>query len=382
MTPTSESEVAHLLSTSNNAFAIQGGGSRGLQTEIDQQTISLEMLNGIECYEPSTLTMIVKAGTPLSHIESVLENKRQMLPFEPPNFQKLINNNGNTTIGGVVATNASGPRRFQKGACRDYLLGVRFVSGTGHILKSGGRVMKNVTGYDLAKLICGSYGTLGILTEVAIKVLPMPEVMANIVIENLPMQEAVRAMTYARTLPYEITGAAYLPESDSPRSETLLRVEGFRESVSYRSEALRKKLCHYGQVTITRDLTIAKNKWQDICDVAPFVKKDGNVWRLSVKATDSPEIVSNLQNSCNIEYYLDWSGGLIWVLAPEGYDIRPLIDRFQCNAMLTRADCETRSNIATFHPQPFALADITKRLKDKFDPRGILNPGIVLHGNP
>ena len=191
------------------ALAITGGGTRGIGHAVDGEPLSSAGLTGITLYEPGALTLVVRAGTPLAEVEAALAAEGQMLPFEPWDGRPLTGANGVPTVGGMVATNASGPRRIAAGACRDLMLGVRFVDGTGAVVKNGGRVMKNVTGLDLVKLMAGSHGTLGVLTEASFKVLPRPETVATLVIEGLDADTAGRAMRAAMATPCDVTGAAH-----------------------------------------------------------------------------------------------------------------------------------------------------------------------------
>uniref|UniRef100_UPI0035C81B0B FAD-binding protein n=1 Tax=Pseudooctadecabacter sp. TaxID=1966338 RepID=UPI0035C81B0B len=277
----------------------------------------------------------------------------------------LLGTKGSPTIGGVVAANVSGPRRIAVGACRDHMLGVRFVDGAGTILKNGGRVMKNVTGYDLVKLMSGSYGTLGVLTEVSLKVLPKPETSATLRVEGLSTAQAVAAMSAALGSPYEVTGAA---QTDA----TYLRIEGFDASVAYRTGQLTSLLGAFGEVSVL-DAKATCTLWADIRDVAAFAKAEGDVWRISVKPSDAPQVIAALPDGTKT--LLDWGGGLIWACTPAGTDIRPLATAG--HATLIRAGAETRATLPVFEPQDHVTATLSQGLRQKFDPRGILNPGLM-----
>jgi glycolate oxidase FAD binding subunit len=231
--PGSEQEVAEIVrdaAVRSAGLAVRGGGTRAPEVAGDRPTLSTAGLTGISLYEPGALTLVVRAGTSLEEVEAALAAEGQQLPFEPWDARPLSGRNGTPTIGGVVATNASGPRRVAAGACRDLMLGVRFVDGTGAVVKNGGRVMKKVTGLDLVKLMAGSHGTLGVLTEVAFKVLPRPETAATLVLDGLDAATAGRAMRAALATPCDVSGAAHVA------GRTLLRLEGFEASV--RSEEL------------------------------------------------------------------------------------------------------------------------------------------------
>ena len=211
MTPQNEAELAEMVAAANGPLQVRGGGTRPVGKPVDGAVISAAGLSGIVDYEPGALTLVVRAGTPVAEVEAALAAEGQRLAFEPMDHRALLGTEGTPTIGGVVAANVSGPRRFSVGAARDFLLGVRFVDGSGRILKNGGRVMKNVTGYDLVKLMAGSYGTLGVLSEASFKVLPVPEQTLTLELVTADERKAQEAMTRALTSPYEVSGAAVLP---------------------------------------------------------------------------------------------------------------------------------------------------------------------------
>jgi glycolate oxidase FAD binding subunit len=323
-------------------------------------------MRGIELYEPGALTLVARAGTALEEVEAVLAREGQRLAFEPMDHRGLLGTAGTPTIGGVVAANVSGPRRVQVGACRDFLLGVRFVDGGGRIVKNGGRVMKNVTGYDLVKLMAGSYGTLGVLTEVALKVLPAPPSAATIALHGLDDAQAVRALSQALGSPFEISGAAHLPGK-----ATLLRIEGFAASVAYRAGRLAALLTPFGAAAVEDDPDAVAATWRDIRDVAAFHGREGDVWRLSVKPSDAPGIVAALRG---VEALYDWGGGLVWLLAPPGHGhaIRKAVDAKGGHATRVRGAWPE-----AFHPLPAPVAALQAGLRQRFDPRGLLNPGLM-----
>lgn len=365
--PTSESDLAEAIRTTQSPLAIRGGGTRPIGRPQPGAVLETGGLSGITLYEPGALTLVAGAGTPLAEVEAALAAENQRLPFEPMDHRGLLGTTGTPTLGGMVAANASGPRRVQAGACRDSLIGVRFVDGTGSIIKNGGRVMKNVTGYDLVKLMAGSWGTLGVLTEVSFKLLPAPESAATLTWQGLDAASALRLMAEALGTPWEVNGAAHLPDQ-----RTLLRVEGFASSVAYRADALAKALARYGRsVTLGSEETRAL--WPQVRDVAPFHAQDGDVWRLSVKPSDAAAMASKAGG----EALYDWGGGLVWLRLPEGDDLRARLGAFTGHATLVRASAETRHRIAPFQPEPAPVAALTRGLRAKFDPRGVLNPGLM-----
>ncbi|SEO74576.1 glycolate oxidase FAD binding subunit [Salinihabitans flavidus] len=362
--PQSEAELAEIVAGSNGPLRIAGGGTR--RSGGAGAALTTRGLSGVTLHEPGALTLVARAGTPLAEVERVLASEGQRLAFEPMDHRGLLGTKGAPTIGGAVAANVSGPRRVVVGAARDFLLGVRFVDGQGRILKNGGRVMKNVTGYDLVKLMAGSWGTLGVITEVSLKVLPAPEVTGTLLIEGLSDADAVRAMAAALGSPFEVTGAAHLP-GDAPL--TLLRIEGMEASVAYRAEALCGVLSEFGVSRVETDPEAGAALWRAVRDVEAFHGRDGHVWRLSVKPSEAPELVARLGAEAVI---YDWGGGLVWALAAPGVDVRAAMAGTKGHATLIRGE-----GPPMFHPEPAPIARISEGLRAAFDPRGVFNPGLM-----
>jgi len=376
--PRSEAEMAEAVASLSAPVEVRGGGTRGgLGRPVQAaQTLSTGGLRGISLYEPGALTLVAGAGTPLAEIEAALAAENQRLAFEPMDHRPLLGSGGEPTLGGVAACNVSGPRRVQAGACRDAMLGVRFVDGAGRVVKNGGRVMKNVTGYDLVKLMGGSYGTLGVLTELAFKVLPMPEASATLVVRGLDDLSAVAAMTAALGSPFDVSGAAHLPEPGDPAAaRTLVRIEGFAASVSYRAERLKDLLFAQtrGEVEV---LAEAADLWAEVRDVRGFAGRPGAVWRISLRPSDAPGLVAALPHT-GARY--DWGGGLVWLLTEETDDaaaaVRAEAARLRGHATLVRGPAALRASAGAFQPEAAPLAAISAGLRAKFDPRGLLNPG-------
>ncbi len=363
--PADEAELSALLRGRTEPLRVIGGATRVLWFGGAADLLDCTALSGITLYEPGALTLVAGAGTPLAEVERVLAAQGQRLPFEVPDLRGLLGTAGVSTLGGVVAANASGPRRLQAGACRDSLIGLRFVDGTGMAVKTGGRVMKNVTGYDLVKLLAGSHGTLGVLTEVSFKLLPVPGASATLVLRGLDDGTAVQAMAAALGSPFEVTGAAHWPCEG-----TFLRIEGFAQSVVYRSGRLARLLAPFGSADMLDGEDTAR-QWQAIRDVAPFHDRPGDVWRLSVKPSDAPGLAARLGAEAVL---YDWGGGLVWVRTTPGTDLRARLGAFEGHATLIRADAPVT---AVFQPQPAPLAALAAALRRKFDPRGILNPGLM-----
>lgn len=377
MRPGTEAELAEIIAGANGPLRLRGGGTRDVGRPVLGAVVETGGLSGITLYEPGALTMVAGAGTPLAEVKAALEAEGQRLAFEPPDWRALLGTDGVSTIGGIVASNASGPRRVQAGACRDFMLGVRFVDGMGRCVKNGGRVMKNVTGYDLVKLLTGSWGTLGVLSEVSFKVLPKAEVTGVLTCRGLADDAAVSALSCALTSPFEVTGAAHLQMGVDGHPVSLLRVEGLDGSVRYRCAELRKLLAHIGEFDVQVSADHSHDTWQYVRDVGPFHNRSGDVWRLSVKPSDAPGLVAQIDGA---EAIYDWGGGLVWLLAPEHLEpgaIRAAVAALGGHATLFRASETMRNSVPVFPPQPEALARIEAGLRARFDPRGLFNPGLM-----
>jgi glycolate oxidase FAD binding subunit len=359
MHPATEAELAEIIRAANGPLCVRGGGTRSLGDTVGA-VVETSGLSGVELYEPGALTLVARAGTPLAQVEALMATEGQRLPFEVPDMRGLLGRTGDSTLGGVVAANASGPRRVQVGACRDSLIGVRFVDGAGTIIKNGGRVMKNVTGYDLVKLLAGSWGSLGVITEVSFKLLPVPEAGATLILHGLSDAQAVQAMASALGSPYEVNGAAHWPGQG-----TYLRIEGFNASVAYRADQLRTHLAAYGAVDVEPGIA----RWAAIRDVAAFHCAPGDVWRVSCKPSDAPGLVAKMGAEAVL---YDWGGGLIWARAAPGTDLRARLGAFSGHATRVRG-----SGPGVFQPEAPGVAALTRGLRARFDPRGILNPGLM-----
>ncbi len=356
MTPGDEDELAALVREADGPLRITGGGSRGIHGP--GRAVSLAGLSGITLYEPAALTMTARSGTPLAQVESELAAEGQYLPWEPRDPAALTGADGTPTIGAVFATNDSGPRRVVEGAARDFLLGARFVDGRGTVVKSGGRVMKNVTGLDLSRLMAGAYGTLGVLSEVSFKVLPRPEATLTLTLRGLDVAQAVAAMTRALGTPHGVTGAAFLPDGEG----MLLRIEGPAAALPARVNKLAALLRDHGALTRT------EADWTPIRD-ARMLAGAGDIWRLSLTATASPGVVARLPHGAR--WFLDRGGATLWVALSPGTDLRDHLGAIPGHA--TRI---TGTGPGRFHPEPSGVRALTLALRARFDPRGILNQGV------
>ncbi len=375
---------------------IVGAGSKralGRPFQADHG-LDLSALSGIALHEPEELVMSAGSGTPLSEIEAVLSSANQQLAFEPPDLGPLLGGGaGQSTIGGVFACNLAGSRRIKAGAARDHLLGLHAVSGRGEAFKTGGRVVKNVTGYDVCKLMTGSYGTLGAFTDLTFKVLPAPETSRTLILSGLADDVAIAALTAALQSPFDVSGAAHLPSKVAPSGHdgavTAIRLEGFAASVAARSEGLSAALGKLGTTRAIED-DESQSLWRQIRDVAPFANgaADGrDVWKLSVPPAAGPGVAAEIAGATGADYYFDWGGGLIWLaVAVNDYAVgiaeamRAAIAECGGHATMIRAAEATRAAVDVFQPQPAPLAALTARVKDSFDPKRILNPGRMYAG--
>jgi glycolate oxidase FAD binding subunit len=392
--PKDAQELARLISWAagdGEALEVMAGGSkRGLGRPVEApHVLDVSAFAGVQAYEPEELVLMSGPATPLAEIEAMLDRAGQMLAFEPGDWGPLLGGEaGRQTLGGVLACNLAGPRRIKQGAARDHLLGFHAVSGRGEVFKAGGRVVKNVTGYDLSKLMAGSYGTLAVLTEVAVKVLPKPESTGTLVLSGLDSDRAVAALTLALNSPHEVGGAAHVPDAcaarvlpGAVRAATLIRVEGPRPSVEARADTLRAELRDFGAVELLTDAAAAA-PWRALADVRPFVdEQDRTIWRISVAPQSGPGVAAMIGRALDAPAFFDWGGGLVWCVVSDGGQdggadiVRAAANQAGGHATLVRASAELRARIAVFEPQPPELAALSRRIKESFDPKHILNPG-------
>lgn len=396
--PAADWELAGLIASYRDRrmpVSIRGSGSKGaigrpMQTAV---SISTQSLRGISLYEPAELVMSARAGTPLSQVESELAARNQLLAFEPIDLGPATGAKaGQQTIGAVFAANVSGARRIAAGAARDHLLGVKGVNGLAEEFKSGGRVMKNVTGYDVARGLAGSWGTLAVLTEVTFKVLPWPEDTATIVYTGLTDELATELMQTALGTPYEVSGTMHLSASLARRlrheklrslatSLTALRLENFPHALAYRRDALRERLKVAGFVkSIELDAHDSGAFWGEMRQLSVLPYGRTHLWRISTAPSRGPKLVAAVRRHMEAEALYDWSGGLVWLEVPEtadagAADIRRAVATHGGHATLIRAEAAVRSAVDVFHPQSPSVERLTRSLKSAFDPYGVLNPG-------
>ena len=387
LTPRDETDVADAVRAAiadGGPLSIQGHGSKAAlgRATRRERTLSLAGLAGVTLYEPTELVLTARAGTLLRDVTALLDAHGQQLAFEPLDYALLLGGAPESaTIGGVVAVNASGPRRIKAGAARDHVLGFRSVTGRGDVVKSGGRVMKNVTGYDLSKLVTGSYGTLAVLTKITLKVLPRAETEQTLLLSGLGEEAGLAALRKASGSPFEVSSLA-LTLNGASGPVAALRLEGPEISVAKRRDDLIAMLGVDGASFDLLRGDDSRDFWTRIRDAAPIAAGDGVVWRVSLAPSDGFAFVSELKRADApiLAHLYDWAGGLVWLrleTAPDAHAraIRAIVDRLGGHATLIRASADIRAAVEVFHPQPAALAALTRRVKDSFDPRHILERG-------
>jgi glycolate oxidase FAD binding subunit len=393
---------------SDQPLEIIGHGSKRLigQPMATNALLDLSALNAVTSYEPNELIITVQAGAPLADVKSLIDSRNQHFAFEPVDTTLLMGTPGGGTVGGMIGAGLAGPRRIQAGGARDHLLGAHAVSGFGDSFKAGGRVVKNVTGYDLCKLLAGSWGTLAVMTEVTLKVMPRPESERTLVLRELSDVIANRAMTTALGSPFDVSGAAHIPNSvfrdaggglddflgdlGSPREAvTLLRLEGITASAAHRAAALAKVLSPFGTAEILEDAASVAI-WSSVRDVEPFAAKGAlgawPVWRIVCPPACGGALGEALARDTGGDVIYDWGGGLIWAALPPKADaqaalVRPRVDAVGGHAMLLRASDQVRRNVDVFHPPKAGVAALSERVRLGFDPKSILNRGRMSRGS-
>ncbi len=390
-TPTTEAQACAVVKSvvdSATPLTLRGGGTRaGLGRPAQAaSTLSSAGLTGITLYEPAEMVIAARAGTPLALVQETLAARGQMLPFEPMDHRALYGSEGEPSIGAIAACNISGPRRINAGAARDSLIGVRLVNGRGEMIKSGGRVMKNVTGLDLVKLLSGSHGTLGFLTEVTFRVLPRPERIVTLQWSGLSDSDGVALLSKALGSPFEPMAVAHLPAGlAGDEARTLLRLENFSDSIEYRAGELALLLGEYG-VPERLEGAAPTDLWRDIRDAAFFAGCDEAVWRLSLAPTNGPKAAAAITRAIPAaRCFYDWGGGLVWLAVPASGDagaaaIRAALKPLGGHATLVRAPDAIRAAIDVFQPLAEPLMRVTAGIKKSFDPAGIFEPGRIYAG--
>jgi glycolate dehydrogenase FAD-binding subunit len=391
-------EVVRAAIASDQPLEIIGHGSKRAigQPMATNAVLDLSALNAVNSYEPNELIITVEAGAPLADVQSLIDAKNQQFAFEPVDTARLLGTPAIGTVGGMIGAGLAGPRRIKAGGVRDHLLGAHAVSGFGDSFKTGGKVVKNVTGYDLCKLLAGSWGTLAVMTEVTLKVMPKPESERTLVLRGLDDVTANRAMTAALGSPFDVSGAAHLPNSafrpaigalaglgSTGQAVTLLRLEGIAASASHRAASLAKALESYGAIEILEDAA-SLPIWSALRDVEPFAAAGSlgawPVWRIVCPPASGGALGQTLARDIGGDVIYDWGGGLIWAALPQKPDaqaalVRSRVEAAGGHATLIRASDEVRRNIDVFQPQPRGLAALAERVRRSFDPKHILNRG-------
>ena len=399
--PATDWELASMIAgfaARNQPVEIAGYGTkkrvgRPMQTAA---TISTQSMRGITLYEPTELVMSARTGTPLVQVEAELAANSQMLAFEPIDLGIAVGAApGMQSIGGIFAANLSGARRVVAGAARDHLIGAKGVNGRSEIFKSGGRVVKNVTGYDVARGLCGSWGTLAVMTEVTFKVLPWPEAATTLVYAGLPDDIAVELLCTAMGTPYEVSASGHMREALARRLDiaalagaggalTMLRIENFSKSVAYRKERIKDALKAYGD-PIELEYADTLELWNALRQLKMLSDQSTCLWRVSTSPRNGPAVVAAIERHMQIEAYYDWSGGLVWIEVPASADagasdVRRAVAVNGGHATLIRAEPQVRASVEVFQPQSPVLERLTRGIKAAFDPPGLLNPGRMYAG--
>ena len=397
-------QVVRAAIASEQPLEIIGHGTKRRigQPMATNALLDLSALNAVTSYEPNELIITVQAGAPLADVKSLIDSKNQQFAFEPIDTAALLGMPSLGTIGGMIGAGLAGPRRIKAGGARDHLLGAHAVSGFGDSFKAGGRVVKNVTGYDLCKLLAGSWGTLAVMTEVTLKVMPRPESERTLVLRGLDDVAANKAMTAALGSPFDVSGAAHVPNSvfraaarglgdlgSQREAVTWLRLEGITASAAHRAAALAEALSPFGAAEIVED-TASAAVWSSIRDVEPFAASGTlgawPVWRIVCPPASGGGLGQALSRETGGDVIYDWGGGLIWAAVPPKPDAQAALVRARVNAAgghatLVRASDEVRRNVDVFHPQPGGLAGLSERVRQSFDPKNILNRGRMIRGS-
>jgi glycolate dehydrogenase FAD-binding subunit len=396
-------EVVRAALASEQPLEIVGHGSKRSigQPMATNALLDLSALNAVTSWEPNELIITVQAGAPLDEVTSLLDSKNQQFAFEPIDTSQLLGTRDTGTIGGMIAAGLSGPRRMKAGGARDHLLGAHAVSGFGDSFKAGGKVVKNVTGYDLCKLLAGSWGTLAVMTEVTLKVMPRAESERTLVLRGLDDISANRAMTAALGSPFDVSGAAHLPRSavrggegpladlgSSQQAVTMLRLEGIAASAAHRAASLAAALASFGAAEVVEDAASAA-LWNPVRDCALFAANSAlgawPVWRIVCPPASGGALGAGLARDAAAEIMYDWGGGLIWAALPPKPDaqaavVRQRVEAAGGHATLMRASEQIRCEIDVFHMQADGLAALGERVRHSFDPRNILNRGRMARG--
>jgi glycolate oxidase FAD binding subunit len=398
LTPGDAAEAAEMvaaLAAEARPCEILGHGTRRrLGASVTAEaTLDLSRLSGVVAYEPNELVLTVKAATPLALVRELLADARQQLAFDPPDYGPLWGQaSGLGTVGGMIGVGHGGSRRPFAGAPRDHLLGFKGVNGQGQAFAAGGRVVKNVTGFDLSKLVTGAHGALGVLTELTLKALPAPQAAATLVFRGLADEAALALLRQVVAGPIPLGGAAHVPQAlvgglaplapFAGRAATLVRLEGMAAVLPQVIERLRAVAAPLGGRCEVLEGDLCTALWAAVGGAAPFAGSAGAVWRVSVPASAAAALGAELQ-ALGMHLYYDWAGRLIWVEGPPGAELgggdvlRQALARRapDGHATLVRGEAGLDRRIPPFQPQSPGAAALSARLKARFDPLGLFNPG-------
>jgi glycolate oxidase FAD binding subunit len=375
-TATSETDVVEAVQTARewqSPLEIVAGGTKrnyGRAVVTMGTVLDVSGLTGITAYEPEELILTAAPGTPVAEIEAALAEKGQRLGFDPADWRALLDpeHDGFGTIGGTISADCSGPARVRYGAARDHLLGLRGVNGFGEAFKAGGKVVKNVTGFDIPKLVCGAMGTLCVLTELTLRVFPKPSLSSTLAVRGLSPEDGFAMLRRVWSSPLEATGLVFSKDT------ALIRLEGEKAPLAEKCSMLRGMLAEHSVVEIP-DGDVAFKAVGDggIFDDVPF-----DVWRLFLPPASAAAAAAELDSPL---WLGDWAGGVLWAAALPGSDtIRPVAHKHGGYAVLTRAEEETRERLEVFEPQDAVRAEATRAVKAAFDPLHLFNPGRMWDG--
>ena len=365
-------EFVRTAHESRSPFEIVSGGTRRAVGKPlgDLPLLDVSSLSGIVKYEPEELILTAAPATPLTEIHAVLATKGQRLGFDPADWSQLLGSNGVATLGGAASCDASGSGRLRHGPARDSLLGFQAVNGLGETFRGGSKVVKNVTGFDLPKLICGAYGTLSVLTELTFRVYPRPQFFAVLCLSDVTPEVGFAHLRKIAHSALEPAGLAYLPGSmmaDVGEGAALIKLEGASQPLEEKI-AMAHGLLGNAAARFDGDPFSVIGCGEKFADIA------GDIWRVMIAPSDAPRVAKEL----NAKHWLgDLAGGLLWLAAPpsDAARIRAIAAAAQGQSMLLRASPESRGRLGLFAPQQPALAALNRAVKAAFDPLSLFNPG-------
>jgi glycolate oxidase FAD binding subunit len=353
-------------------FEIVAGGTRRAvgRPLRDLPMLDVSGLSGIVKYEPAELIVTARPATSLAEIKAVLGEKHQRLGFDPADWSQLLGSNGVASLAGATSCDASGSGKLRHGGARDSLLGFRAVNGLGESFRGGAKVVKNVTGFDLPKLVCGAYGTLGVLTELTFRVFPQPQFATTLCLADITPEDGFAALRKIALSALEPAGLAYLPasmHSDVGQGAALIKLEGARQPLEEKI-ALAHGLLGNAMQRIEDDPFAAIGCGEKFADIS------GDIWRVMIARADAPRLAKEL----NLRHWLgDWAGAVLWLAADpsDAPRIRAIAAKANGQAMLLRASAASRAGLGLFAPPPPALAALNRSVKAAFDPLSLFNPG-------